>query len=214
MPDFQQLVVLAFALVPGFIATEVQSFVALKRRPPALETTLYAIAYSAVLYLATTVWPVGPQYDPAFPAFFTGDGIVAALTSPTLVLRYLGLMAAAVFLGWVTGWLLSRGPVRAVIGALTGRNVMASTWQQFFHDDTKALVVAELPDGRRMCGEAVAASDSAGERVIVLAWPSILTSDGRQWVPMGLHRLLLDTEDCVMLGKWRVPPPAVEAKPD
>lgn len=201
MPDFQQLTVLAFALVPGFIATEVQSFVALRRRPPALETTLYAVVYSAVLYLASTYRELGPQYDPSFATFLSGERVPAALTAPSLVLRFLLLIGAAVVLGWASGRLLSGGPVRSAIAWLTGRNVMASTWQQFFHDDTKSLVVAELRDGRKFCGETVAASDVSDEQVIVLAWPHLLSVDEAQWLQMGLDRLLLDTKDCVVIGK-------------
>jgi hypothetical protein len=143
VPDLQQLAVLALALVPGFIAAEVQAFVALKRRLPALETTLQAIAYSAVLYLASTIAELGPQYDRSFAAVASGEGFAAVLTTPSLLGRYLGLIAAAIVLGLITGRSLARGYLRRVLAFISGRNVIASTWVEFFHDQPQELVCAE-----------------------------------------------------------------------
>lgn len=199
MPDFQQLAVLALALAPGFVAIEIQSFVALRRRPPALETTLHAIAYSALLYWLTTLGQWGPQYDPAFATLMAGGGFFTALTSQALLLRYLFLLAGGIALGLATGHSLSTGFVRSILAALTGRNVIASTWQEFFHDRPGAGLWAELPDKRRIVGQVTNASDTDDENIVVLAWPQILAADGRR-VPMGLTALLLDTSECTLVG--------------
>lgn len=210
MPDLQQLAVLAFALVPGFIASEVQSFVALRRRPPALETTLTAIAYSAALYLASWVGSWGPQFDPHFARLSADDGIGVALAEPTLLLRYLALIAAAIVLGYLTGRSLAWGWARSLLAALTGRNVIGSTWQEFFHDRPRTRLWIELKDGRRVVGEVTNASDSMDERVLVLAWPSILDTAGNP-VPMGLDHLLLDSAECRLMGRLSGGPQAVSS---
>jgi hypothetical protein len=199
VPDLQQLAVLAFALVPGFIASEVQSFVALRRRPPALETTLMAILYSAVLYLASTVGHWGPQFDSHFAVLASGQPLLAAFTAPSLLARYLGLIGAAVLLGLLTGRSLVWGYGRAVLALLTGRNVIGSTWQEFFHDRPTMGLWVELRDRRRIVGEVASASDSLGERVVSLRWPSILDTNGDP-VLMNLDRLLIDTNECILMG--------------
>jgi hypothetical protein len=199
VPDVQQLVVLAFALVPGFIASEVQSFVALRRRPPALATTLIAIGYSAVLYSLATVGQWGPQYDPAFDGVASGSSAAAVLTTPSLLLRYLALITAAILLGLITGRSLARGYARKMISRIAGRNVIGSTWQEFLHDRPAMGLWAELRDGRRLIGQVTNASDSTEETIVVLAWPRIVAQDNRT-EPMGLDAILLDTKDCTLLG--------------
>jgi hypothetical protein len=199
VPDLQQLVVLAFALVPGFIASEVQSFVALRRRPPALETTLTAIAYSAVLYLATIPFQWGPQFDSDFATVVSTGGLAAALTAPTLLARYLLLVGVAVLLGIITGRSLVWGYGRTILAKLAGRNVIGSTWQEFFHDRPQLGLWLELRDGRRLIGEVTNASDSVDERVILLKWPQILDKTGKPTL-MNLGHLMVDSDECVLMG--------------
>jgi hypothetical protein len=85
------------------------------------------------------------------------------------------------------------------LATLAGRNVIASTWQEFFHDRPGAGLWAELRDKRRIIGQVTNASDSGEESVVVLAWPHIISTEGHP-VAMGLDAILLDTNDCTLVG--------------
>lgn len=204
MPDIQQLFVLALALVPGFIATEVQSFVALRRQPPALQITLYAIAYSALLYVATAIGSWGPQFDPFFTDVTRGNALTVLLHE-SILLRYLALLGLGVVVGFITGHSLARGYLRAGMASLAGRNVIGSTWQEFFHDRPGMYLWTELKDGRRIVGIVTNSSDSTDESVIVLIYPHIVAENGDP-VSMNLGALLLDTRECTMIGVLPVLP--------
>ncbi len=78
MPDLQQLLVLAFALVPGFVAAETQAFVAFRRAVPSSKKLLLAVSYSAVLYLLCISWELGGQ-GPAQTAFRDSNGEISLL---------------------------------------------------------------------------------------------------------------------------------------
>jgi hypothetical protein len=198
MPDLQQLLVLAFALVPGFIAAETQAFVALRRSTPSSEKALLAVAYSAMLYFATTIGQWGPQYTTAFQSLAGGDGV--AIVDQALLFRYLLLLGTAIALGLLVGRSLASGLLRRLIVALSQRNVLASTWVEFFHDRSASGFWMELRDGRRIAGVVSAASDNTQEQYVVLGWPKWVAPDGAL-TPMRLEALLIDTRDCVLTGE-------------
>ena len=198
MPDVQQLVVLAFALVPGFLAAETQAFVALRRSMASSDKALFAIAYSAILYLATSVGRWGPQYAPAVDALQRGQAF--ALTDQELLARYLLVLALAIGIGLLVGRSLSSGWLRNVIAEATGRNVLASTWVEYFHDRPSRRFWIELRDGRRIAGVVAAASDSSDEQYLVLRWPKWIAGDGRV-VGMNLAAVLINSNDCVLTGE-------------
>lgn len=198
MPDLQQLIILAFALVPGFVAAETQGFVALRRTTPSSDKVLLAVAYSAGLYLLTTLGGWGPQGANSFRLLLAGD--ISAILNQELLVRYLVLLAIGVLLGIVVGRSLASGRLRSLIAAVSGRNVIASTWVEFFHDRPGAGFWMELRDGRRIAGIVTAASDSGAERFVVLRWPKWVAADGSV-VPMKLEALLVDADECALTGE-------------
>jgi hypothetical protein len=198
MPDIQQLIVLAFALVPGFIAAETQAFVALRRSASNADKALLAIAYSAVLYLGASVGRWGPQYSPAVQALQRGEAF--ALTDQDLLARYILLLGLAVALGLVVGRSLGAGWLRRIVAEITGRNVLASTWVEYFHDRPRRRFWIELRDGRRIAGVVAAASDTSDEQYLVLGWPKWVAKNG-QVVSMNLSTILVDGSDCVLTGE-------------
>jgi len=198
LPEFQQVLVIAFGLVPGFVASEVQSFVALRRSPPAFEKTLLAVIYTAVLFAASNLGRWGPQFAPSFGDVVAGDP--ESLVTTEFLARYLLLILSAVVLGYVTGHSLSRGVLRRVVARLTGRDVSASAWQQFFHDRLGGAFWIHLRNGRRIVGQVISASDQAGERVIVLRWPRWVSPSGRL-TPIGTPALLVNVEEAELIAE-------------
>ncbi len=198
MPDLQQLLVLAFALVPGFVAAETQAFVAFRRAMPSSEKLLLAVSYSAALYLLSSLGNWGPQYTAAFSRLPTGA--ISSLVDQELLLRYILLLALAVVIGLLTGRSLASGTLRTAIARISGRNVASSTWVEFFRDRAAAGFWIQLKDGGRIAGAVLTASDSMGERAIVLnarKW----VSAGGQLVPMNLASVMLQGEDCLLIGE-------------
>jgi len=198
MPDLQQLLVVAFALVPGFIAAETQAFVAFRRSVASTEKVLLAVSYSAALYLLSTVGSWGPQYAAAFGKLSAGD--LPSVLDQALLARYLLLLVVAVGIGLLSGRSLASGWLRAFVGRLTGRNVASSTWVEFFRDRASAGFWLQLKDGRRMAGTILAASDSMGEQTMVLNRPKWVLADG-SLAPMNLNAVMVQGEDCLLIGE-------------
>lgn len=198
MPDFQQLLVIAFALVPGFLAAETQAFVALRRSVSNADKVLLAIAYSAALSLATTFGRWGPQYAPAVGALQRGE--IIALSDQELLARYVLVLGLAVVLGLVVGRSLGAGWLRRIVAELSGRNVLASTWVEYFHDRPRGRFWFELRDGRRIAGVVAAASDTSEESYVVLGWPKWISRSG-EVVSMNLATVLVDSKDCILTGE-------------
>jgi hypothetical protein len=198
VPDIQQLLVLAFALVPGFVAAESQAFVAFRRLTPSAEKLLLAVSYSAGIYLLSSIGAWGPQFDQAFARLYQGD--MTAIYDQGLLARYLLLLGVAVGLGVISGRSLASGRLRAILAKVSGRNVAASTWVEFFRDRSSSGFWFQFRDGKRIAGTIRAASDSAGEQVIVVNRPKWVGPDGHLF-SMNLQSILVQGSDCNLIGE-------------
>ncbi len=118
-----------------------------------------------------------------------------------LLIRYILLLVA-----WqcVIGLLPGDHGVYGVLRTATARILWAQRCQQYMggvpRDRAAAGFWIQLKDGGRIEGAVLAASDSMGERAIVLNAPKSVTPGG-QLVPMNLASVMLQGEDCLLIGE-------------
>lgn len=198
VPDFNQLLILTLALVPGFVAIQVQSFVSLAKATPTFDKTLIALGYSAALYLLASLGSWGPQYSPALGRVVGGSAL--SLVEGDLLLRYLALLGVAATAGLIVGRSLVSGPLREVVSLLTGRNVIAVTWEQYFRDRPGKAVYVHLANGQGVAGVPVASSAGGAERTLILAYPKWVLGDG-SLLSMNMAALLLDVSTSRYIGE-------------
>lgn len=189
-------------LLPGFIASAILGYLLIRRPGGQFDRTAECLALAFSVYGVTTLVPGLFDVSAYAQRLFDSSGrvMIPRLFTVTFLrdLGFLVLLASAIAV--LMGFALRCSPVRKRWVRLFGRNYYSRVWDSVFDRNTDELVVqADMEDGRVWIGTVLEASDTTGEREVLLGDPAewkngrILPSDASMLLIDGkaIQRLFL-----------------------
>ncbi|MEX2015466.1 MAG: DUF6338 family protein [Candidatus Hydrogenedentales bacterium] len=175
------LTVLIF-LAPGFLSTVVLNSLIVRAQKDPVSKVFEALAFSLIVFLP--VWLITPDFQ---IVSLTADNELSVEPWRLMAVFALAILAPLVIGISITKDFHMRHLRRLGITNQTARETI---WYDVFTDQAKRYVVANLSDGRRICGWPMYFSNSPAEGMLYLYAPSWIDANGN-YQDMERHGILL-----------------------
>lgn len=166
--SYEVLNILSF-LIPGFLASSIYQYVAVRKKRDKFEQIIEALIYSLIIYIA--VLNVTGSIPVLLSCNKNGESISWVFNKDESPL--LGVLFFSIVLPIVIGWINAKNLLLRLLNKIgvTPKTSRESVWLDVF-SDIKKFVIINLKDGRRIYGWPLYFSNTPEEGMIYLAYPA------------------------------------------